>query len=449
MNNDRNHSRRKLLAAACSGVGAAWLSPFIPRLEAQSAGAPPARFLYWYEPTMPARALADELYPEDSGPLKFRGSWEGLNEIAGKMLQLRGVDNKAGENADADVHERRGASVFTGSRLVSNRQPIVYDFNGRSGYGPGVHSLDQYLARELMANPATATAISDVRAGHANNGERDSIDRTISFYNGLPTPRHQNPLSLYKELFAGAVTMTPDGSVETLLRQRRSILDYARESIARVERRASTFDKAKIEQHLTAIREVELSLGGNATTGNCEVPVEPSGGNAEANVTLPIYNSLMTAALTCGLTRVAGTFVGTNTQSYAYKFLPESTGRFHEATHENKPAFIRAVMKFRASMWVDLLRKMDAVAEENGRSLLDNTIIYLTSDVPRDHDSSDHLVLIAGGGGRFKQLGTTTRLRNHTTNDVLTSIARAFGFNVENYGDANFGKGGLPSDIFA
>ena len=351
------------------------------------------------------------------------------------------------DSAPDDALLLASASILTGERLIYNRQPIVYDFNGRSGYGPGVDSIDQWLSEKLKDE----CPIGDLRAGFRNTGNRDAIDRTISFKDGLPVFRHQKPLDLFKEVFANAVDNSTDkAELEARMRRRQSVLDSIRESVHRVEGRASRFDQIKIEHHLDSIRDLEKSLVAEVPTGElCIVPDSPNDPGQDANVAVPLYNEIITRAFACGITRVAGFFLGTNTQSYNYGFLPGAGSGFHGRTHDDgNDAFVRSVLAWRANMWVDLMSRMDAVMEPNGKTLLDNSLIYFTSDLPWNHTSSDHLIVLAGGAGRFK-MGQMKKLSGSTTNDVLTSIAHTMGFEVPQFGNENWGKGPLPSSVFS
>jgi len=53
----------------------------------------------------------------------------------------------------------------------------------------------------------------------------------------------------------------------------------------------------------------------------------------------------------------------------------------------------------------DLCRKLDAITESNGKTILDNSVIYFGGAMHGSNHSCDHLptALIGGGSGKLKQ----------------------------------------------
>ncbi len=443
-------TRRDILGRLGGSAACSALLPLIPRLEAAEADAGTIRrFSYWHEFTMPRSSITNAGYQTEAGPIQFREHNTPLNEVADKLIFLRKMRRPQGKTRTSGGPHPSGAHAITGWRGTTP---------GSRVYLKAATSLDQFLAKEL----AGKTPISDLRAGHRQGN--DPVDQGTSVYKGSVQPRYQSPVAMYDDIFKNIKPGSNGGGNNSansdLLRQRKSVLDYLRKDIAAVKKRVSHFDQMRIDAHNDSIREteqkLEFQLGDNGSSGgDCSV----SGGNIKAaeneSEVYPAYASLVTQALACDLTRVAGMCFGPTTCSLRYAFLDSYSGNgaFHSATHgkSNSAAYIRDVLNFRAKSIAGFLKKMDAVQEPDGNSLLDNTIFACLNDVGRDHNVSDDIYcILAGGKGRFKNQGQMVNVgATDTYNQLQTSMAHFMGFEIDVHGDPNFGGTGvLSSDLF-
>ena len=441
-------SRRQLLSNLGGAGAVTALSPFIPLLESANAQSGSLkRFAYWHEFVMPEKRIVDENYQAATGPLQFRNAYAPLNAIQNKIIFLRQMSRKQGEIRGQGPHPF-GAQGITGWRGDKKEE---YNVRGTS--------IDQFFAQQLSGQ----TAFADIRAGFRNSGNQGEIDTSSSVIKGVPQPRYQNPLALYNDVFKDFQGGGSAGSQPSdLLARRKSVLDFMYKDLQRIEARVSHFDRNKIEAHETAIRETEQKLesllgsGGGQTTASCKKPESPGALAVRENLIYPVYADLVTMALACNLTRVAGMCYGSSTSNLEYAFLKEYSGRgsWHGATHgnDNNATYVRAVLKFRAEQVSNFLQKMDSIIEPDGNTLLDNTIFSWFTDVARDHNTSDDIhCVLAGGKGRFKQQGQMTNVGNgNTYNQLLGSMAHFMGFEVDGYGDPNYGgKGVLSNTLFS
>lgn len=209
-------------------------------------------------------------------------------------------------------------------------------------------------------------------------------------------------------------------------------------------------------------------VAAGSVTQGCAKPTLPSGA---IDTAVHAQMDLITAAFACDLTRSAALQLG-DANGGMDEAVPGVNQ--HDTTHNSGPGVSQATlsnhMKFDrwyASRWAYLLGKLDAIKEGDG-TLLDNTLILFASDTSTAQgagmDMGAHTgfripMWIAGGGafafrtgmsvtvpGRKIGPGSPTSLATEWTphHRLLTSIAQAFGVNVDTFGGHDPGKGTLP-----
>ena len=444
----KNLSRRDLLSMAAGATAVNTLWPLVPRLEAMEAEATASikRYSYWLEPTNAgSKVLSGSL--SAAGPLNFKNNWTVFNdpEIKQHILMLRGVSRPSADGGDGP--HPNGVAGFSGWRG-----------GGKGRYNSKCTSLDQVLSQKYAAD----SLIGDIRAGYRNdNGKDKAFDVSSSVVNGKAIARPQSPEAMYNEFFKdlnlGGGNSGGGQASDSTIRRRLSALDYVSKALARLNSRIAHEDKHKLDQHQTVVRSIETQLeniqNSSGNISSCEAN-QPDGGAVGTDKAYPIQSALMAAALGCNVTRVAGAYYGSAAQRITYSHLNSYSGGgagYHKATHgkHSKGAYLGDVVRFRAQEVARYLKILKGYEEPDGSSLLDNTIFYMSTDVVEGHEhKSNVLAFLAGGTGHFKQQGNAVNV-NARANDILTSIARYMGHNVDKFGDPSFGGGTLPNSVFS
>jgi len=427
----------------------------LPRLEqeaqAQSADLP-LRFVYWYESVMPERDFVTRMYPGSPGPLSFTGAFSGLNEISDKLLFVRDLEHESMQQSNGGPHPSSGGTYLMGRAW---RKGQGGDAVGPEDESFGNHSsLDQYLATQIHAQ--SPTPLTDLRAGFANRTTgRGNSAKSVSIKDGRLRLRHQTPLSMYSELFpfvGNAQGPDQGAQVSQMLSDRRSVLDFVRGGLKRVSTKVSSSDREKLDAHLTSIREVEdrlstieeASQGGGAS---CDPLMEPDEiGNERVDLAQDAYIPMITQALSCDITRVAGGHFGSHTNLLKYDFVNSARrngGNWHQSTHNaGNENYYNDVLQFRANQFKKLIQGLDSV-QEGDQTLLDRTVVLWYTDIPYSHSSNDAFTMIAGGSHYFRH-GQMIE-SGGTVNRALTSICEAMGHGIDQFGDPNYGSGTLPN----
>ena len=297
-------------------------------------------------------------------------------------------------------------------------------------------SFDQLMADELGGDtlyPSIHTAVQPNAHG-------------LSFYE--PGQRHtpySDPAALFSSYF-GAEFVAPgeDPAPNPALGIRRSVLDVVMEDSARLTARLGSADRARLDQHLTAVRELEKRIekfqSDPPNYEACERPVEPGelpdiDGRPQMSERSAVVSELMAMAFACDLTRI-----GTITYSDELNDLlfPNATMGHHQLTHDEpppQPEVHDIVVQGMADLAV-FLEALRAIPEGDG-TLLSNTIVLATSDVSfgRTHQIDEFPIVVAGQGGGTIRTGFHYRSEaKENAGKVPLSIMRAMGMQVSEFG---------------
>jgi hypothetical protein len=243
------------------------------------------------------------------------------------------------------------------------------------------------------------------------------------------TPTETSSLALFNEIF-----VPPPDDDEP---QRPLMVDRVLESYQRLRdgafgfaSRLSAADRARLGDHMERIFELQRKLNAQANCGELTPPSEeaedyPSDGYTQDLEGIArryqLYNDVVVAAFICGTCRIA-LYKSMEMWSTA---VPGSD--WHESiAHQCNVAdglaqqvMLESQKLFFQEMFLDLANKMEAVTEINGRTMLDNSLIFWTQESgPLTHDNQSTPVVTAGSAGGFFTTGQYVDYRNRN-NTVL------------------------------
>jgi len=484
-----DRARRSFLKAL--GVGALSL-PFYRLLassvsDAQSA-ASPLRLVVIFNPL--GRPI-EYWRPQASGSsytLTFANSiLAPLQKYQDRMIILDGIDCVP-EIKYGDFGHEASPSVLTGD--VNKQMADVR---------PTVESLDQFLGDQAAIGGQTRFRSLEMSVGGCKYP-----DRVMSWLaGGVPVPRMLNPYETFKTVFSGFVPPATDGgtsgpsqaAIDSAFRQK-SVLDYVVSDVGRLKRKLGPLELQKLDQHLSAVSDLEARLTGGILDGGvpsaspaaCAPPTSiPDQAtwvglyNEDPNNRIyfdsPTYGSWMfdhvqewsdlqiqmiAQSLACDLTRVItlqyfedGVDGGA---PWAQPNMPVSNPWYdpHVCTHadDGTPGRDEAMAIYQSWFSAQVAKLMDALAaipEGNG-TVLDHTLIYWTNENGDVHDLSNIPMVLAGGANGLLQMGRWLQYPDSTLtphNQLLVSIANLFpGVSINSYGNTptyNWGTGGLPN----
>ncbi|MBK5291067.1 MAG: DUF1552 domain-containing protein [Acidobacteriia bacterium] len=244
--------------------------------------------------------------------------------------------------------------------------------------------------------------------GQCDNGYACVYQNNLSWSSPTtPLPAEAHPRIVFERLFGEG------GSVDerrAALKRRTSLLDWVSEDVTRLQKNLGPEDRAKVDQYLDTVREVERRIQrAEAETADNKLPDldRPVGVPASYADHARLMFDLQVLALQGDVTRVITFQLARETSTRVY---PEAgvSDPHHPLTHhgnnQEKIAKMAKINAFHVSLFAYFLEKLKATRDGNG-SLLDHSVYLYGSGMgnPNLHDHVNLPILVAGGGaGKLK-----------------------------------------------
>ena len=289
--------------------------------------------------------------------------------------------------------------------------------------------------------------------GQCDNGFACVYQNNLSWSSpNTPLPAEAHPRIVFERLFGEGGT--PQERAHAL-RRRASLLDWVMEDARRLDAGLGPADRARLEQYMESIREVERRIQkAESETQERELPDldRPAGVPAKYSEHARLMFDLQVLAIQADITRVITFQLAreTSTRTYPEAGVPEP---HHPLTHHgNNPQKIAKVAKingFHVSLFGEFLEKLAATPEGEG-TLLDHATYLYGSGMgnPNVHDHTNLPIIVAGGpgsrhpGGRHVRYGEATPLANLH----LTLLDRV-GVHLDQFGDSSGRIGELAEPL--
>lgn len=400
----------------------------------------PKRIIFFYTPN-------GNLFLPSS--MNFAGSLlEPLMPFREKIVVLNGLDLLANDIGPGEPHQQ-GMALLTGQKLNTGTQ--VGGDGSLSGYASNI-SIDQAIGNVI----GTGTRFKTLNVGVQSTQYGGSEVRTILSYlgNNQPVANETSPWALYTRLFSNLGTDLAVLNRERL--RRHAALDLVKDRFSKVQPKLSSADRQKLENHLTAVRELELRLDNPAGTlgSSCSQPMI----GAPINLTDPanygtigkLQMDLVSMALSCDLTRVVTLQWSASTNNRPHPFLQYNDGSGNKPIVDDEHILghqpdtdvhawgkLAVIRRWYMQQLAYLLTKLNSVPEGTG-TVLDNTIVVWCSEIAKGntHSHKDAPFLLCGGAGGAWQ---TNRYLNFTGdvphNNLLVSLQNAMGIPGTSFGD--------------
>ncbi|MCB9506727.1 MAG: DUF1552 domain-containing protein [Myxococcales bacterium] len=433
-------SRRRLLQ---SFAGAALALPFVEFAAGRPAAAMDGvarRLVVFYFPDGVAGRSANgepSLWHCTGSGSRFElgESLRGLSRHAGSCVFFNGVSMGP---TDSGSHPGGAKKLLTGA-------------DGGAG-----ESIDQHLARSVGADRPFRHLYLGAMANYAGA----SGDKHISYPSaGVTIAPEDNPALAFERLFDGRGAAEDPGD-DAAARRTRSVLDTAMADLADLRGSLDARDRARLDDHLDALREVEARIATDVggPVGSCDDPALDTHGYdpaalydpAQFPALLAAQTDLAVQAMACGLTSVAviqasqhtselvmSRFAGTEMYDPGYDMRSHQASHYgasHDRSHREFADYLA-----QRAWWVDRFAALlDALAArpEGDGTMLDHTVALLCSEVSdgNTHSHDDMPFVVAGAGGGAIRTGQLIDHGGGRHSDLLLSIARAMGSPIDSFG---------------
>jgi hypothetical protein len=431
------------------GVGGAVALPFLDAMAPAMSAAPqaPVRMAMVY---VPNGIIMQEWNPAAEGALGPLGRvLKPMEPLKEDILLLGNLTHNAGRALldGAGDHGRCCGTYLTGVHVKKSLSDIH----------AGI-SFDQIIANQTcskMRFPSLEIGMEDGRqAGDCDSGYSCAYTNNLAWKSEtVPLPPTLNPRDLFERLFGDGVILSPEARKRQAL-YRRSILDFVNESTHSLEGKLGPSDRRKLDEYLSAIREIERQIeAAEATNAQIDPHMDkPYGIPADFAEHFRLMTDMITIAFQADMTRIVTFLVTREGSSRAYREIDIPDGHHPLTHHRNQPDLIEKVTQINTyhvqqfAKWATKLKN----TKDGDSNLLDSSMIVYgagLSDGNR-HLHEDLPTMIAGGAGGAFKTGRYIEYRRETPmcNLFLTMMDR-MGVHIEDFGDSTGRVTGLDGGL--
>ena len=423
--------RRTVLRGLGAAVALPLLDAMVPALTAQgkTAASPVRRFGAVY---IPHGAMMQEFTPQSAAAgFELSPVLTSFEPLRHRLCVVSGIDGPL-EPAGGGGHAIGPASWLSG---VSPRVTQGADILGGT-------TVDQMIAARIGdATPVPSLELGTEDAtryvGACEIFYSCVYVNTVSWRTPtMPLPVAINPRAVFERLFGSAGTAAER---RERMRQDRSILDSVAERATRLSRALGARDRARLDDYLDNIREIErrIQRAEAHVEARVDVPEAPIGVPDQFEEHVDLMFNLLTVAFQADVTRVFTfmMFRDYSQQTYPNVGVPDP----HHALshHQNNPerlAKLARVNTYHYGLFAKFLQRLDSTADGTG-SLLDHSVLLCGSGIsnPNLHSHDKLPLLVAGGGvngNRHLRHPDGTPIGN-----LLMSVAERFDLQVDRFGE--------------
>jgi hypothetical protein len=391
----------------------------------QDAGvAPKKRFIGLFSANGTIPAAFFPAGTASDAPLTLGPILSPLEKYKSRLLVLKGVHmTSANVPQPGGPHMKGPGAMLTAGKLLEGSFPGA---GGPAGYADRI-SVDQYIASRI----GTATTFRSLEFGVRVEGGGPL--EIISYRDSnQPNTAVEDPWQMYGRIFAnGNLSST---QLAKLIAERKGVLDFLKDDIARLRGRVSASDRQRLDAHLTGIGGIEQQL--SQSKAACTPLTMPAKFDhkdiANFDKVSQLQLDLMVLSHACGLTQVS-TFMWANADSWQYFPFAGVNEEHHTLSHagDSDAAATEKLVKinqWHAGQVAYLLDKLSAVTEVGGGTMLDNTVLLWGNElgVGNSHTYQNIPWVVAGGAGYFKT-GRYLQYKDRNHNDLLVSMCHAMG----------------------
>ncbi len=280
-------------------------------------------------------------------------------------------------------------------------------------------------------------------AGSCDSGYSCAYQYNLSWRSEtMPMNPEVNPRAAFERLFGDPNAAGSKEARERRLMYRKSVLDFVFEDAKSFQRNLGTTDKRKLDEYLTAVREIEQRIE-RAEKFPAVVPegVEAPGMFENHPEHVRLMFDVMTLAFQTDSTRVSTFIMAHEGSNRPHPFIGIREGHHDLSHHRNNPenlAKLSQISRYHAEHFAYFLDRLKSIPEGDG-NLLDNSMIVYGSGIsdPNVHSHYNIPTIVAGGGGgtistgRHLNLGEKVPITN-----VYVSLLARMGVETEKVGDS-------------
>lgn len=433
-------SRRAFLGGAGVVLTLPLLESLMPR-RAEAADDVPRRILAFYVPCgihmanwTPAAVGAGFTLPRILAPLQA---------VQSKVSVITGLANLPAQPDGPGDHASGTGSFITARHVVKTEGADI-----RNGI-----SMDQVAAAHLSQFtriPSLQLGIDGGSAvGGCDSGYSCAYARNISWASETqPLPKTVNPQVVWDLLFDGFDPQATSADKARRLAYRTSVLDAVLDEAKSLKLKLGTTDQRKLDEYMTGVNELEKKINKASSSPVCTAIDRPPG-DLPLQEHVKMMLDLIALGFQCDATRVVSFMLSNAGSSRSYPFLDVNEGH-HEISHHQDLAEnfekLTIIDTWEVEQLAYLLGRLDAIEEGEGKTVLDNSAVFFSSEI-EDGNSHAHRnmpILLAGGAGGVFNPGRHVRYEGEPpVANLFVSMLNAVGVTDTKFGDDSTGP--LPN----
>ena len=362
-------------------------------------------------------------------------SLEPLAPLKKKINVVSGLFNKSA--VGVGIHPGQTGNLLSGAAL--QKGAVLH----------GGISVDQVLANTIgqdSVQPSMVLGCEQPITGYHETNFSMAYSSHISWQNSdSPVPMEVYPSLAFDSLFENRGT-----------RRTQSILDRIKEDAGSLSRKVSASDKAKLDEYLTSVREVEKRVEKmRGDKARLDATVQAKGPAAMFTMKRPDnglpedirdHMKLMCDIVALGFqtdkTRVATLLLCRDLSGMFYPFLDVRKSH-HSSSHEDLSEAFEKITRYYVTQAAYLATKLDSMPEGDG-TVLDHSCIMFLSNMwaGSKHDSNRLPMVLLGGLGGTMETGRVLDYTKRADGErklcsLYLSILDRMGINMAKFGDAD------------
>jgi Protein of unknown function (DUF1552) len=359
---------------------------------------------------------------------------EPLSPLKAKLNVVSGLFNK--HALGVGIHPGQTGNILSGAALQKGAEL------------KGGISIDQELAKHLGENtvqPSMVLGCEQPITGYHETNFSMAYSSHISWQSATsPVPMEVYPSLAFDSLFDNR------GSQRNV-----SILDRVRDEAADLSRRVSRLDRAKLDEYLTSVREVEKRAvtmraakqkADDRASDRGQSPVtmkRPDNGLPEdIREHMRLMCDIVALGFQTDKTRIATLLLCRDISGLFYPFLDVREAH-HLASHSDLSKSYERVTRYYCSQLAYLASRLEAMPEGAG-TVLDNSCLLFTSSLwsGTKHDATKVPLVLVGGLGATLPTGRVLDYTgkgddNRKLCSLYLSIMDRMGVKLDRFGDAD------------
>ncbi len=363
-----------------------------------------------------------------------------LEPVKTKLNFITGLFNV--HATDVGIHPGQTGNILSGASLKKGSELR------------GDISMDQVLANRFQEGtivPSMVLGCEQPVTGYHETNFSMAYSSHISWQNATsPVPMEVYPSLAFDTLFENR------GS-----RRNESILDRVREDALSLSRRVSSEDRAKLDEYLNSVREVEKraasmrAVKDKADTRARDRGIAPmemkrpdDGLPEDIREHMRLMCDIVAIGFQTDKTRVASLLLNRDLSGLFYPFL-DVKSTHHSASHDDRSDEYERISRYYCSQYAYLASKLDLMPEGEG-TVLDNSCLLFISSMwsGNAHDSSKVPVLLTGGLGGTLETGRVLDYVGKSDEDrklcsMYLSLMDRMDVRLDRFGDAENRLAGL------